>query len=629
MKLNLLCSILLCLVVASLPAYSQQGPPVPTSLKTLKAVHPRLIILDSQIPAIKRNIAADAFAKKQFDSMRVRAEFLLSQPVSPYSPKGPRGQELSSAREILEHILTLSGMYRLSGDKRFADRAVAEMTSAAQFPTWYANLLANSEFTAAMGIGYDWMYPVLTPQQRALIRDAIEKKGIGPFTRHMDRKDFHLRNNWADVFYGSATVAALAIADPEDKASMELAEKVVGYTRPGMKWIMELFAPDGGFDEGPIYWGYATIYNVLYIASMDSAVGTDFGASTMPGFEETPTYLIQATGPLFTSANFGDARPEVASPSPQIYWFANRFHRPAYMVQQRLFEDHMRHKIAAMPVHDGLKRFNMLGIFWYASAPQPKSAPSLPLVQSFARTQQAYMRTSWNDPKAWYIGFKAGEAGVSHGHLDLGSFVMDGLGERWAVDLGSESYSVPEYFGKKRWNYFRTQTRSHNTLLVDNENEDRNGIADILFAKKVGTNEYSVADLDKVYKGKLEAWKRGIAILHGNRVVVQDEVAPAKPVDIIWNFQTRSEVEIAPDGRTAILSQNGVRIKATILEPAKAHFSTSVAQITPEETANPGLTDLIIERRQTSEPETIAVMFSDPQQSQSFHLKKLADWGNK
>ena len=43
------------------------------------------------------------------------------------------------------------------------------------------------------------------------------------------------------------------------------AEQVISYARPAMAEIMQLFAPDGGFEEGPVYWTYATIYNVLYI----------------------------------------------------------------------------------------------------------------------------------------------------------------------------------------------------------------------------------------------------------------------------------------------------------------------------------------------------------------------------
>ena len=627
MKVKLFFLSLVTLALTS-AAHGQQGPLTPTLLARLKPAHPRLIILDSQIPEIKANIAADPFAKARFEAMRSQADSLLAAPTSPFKPEGPRGTPLWSAREIEERVLTLSGMYRLTGDKRFADRGIAEMTSAAQFPNWYPGvLLANSEFTAAISIGYDWLYPVLTTEQRVLIREAIQKKGLGPYMRHMERNDFHLRNNWAQVFFGSGTVAALAVAEPGDEPSMALAQNVIGYARPGMEWIMELFAPDGGFEEGPIYWGYATIYNVLYIASLDSALGTDFGAASMPGFAQTPEYLIQALGPTYALANFGDARPEVVSPSPQMYWFANEYHRPVFAVDQRAFEQYQRRRIdELMSVERGLKRFDMLGVLWYAAAPQPKTAPPLPLVQSFSRTAQAYMRTSWGDPNALYIAFKGGDAAASHGHLDLGSFIMDAYGKRWAIDLGSEDYSVPGYFGKQRWNYFRTQTRSHNTLLVGGENQDRDATAEIIFARASKRNELAIANLDKVYKGKLQSWKRGIAILSEQRVLVQDEVIPAKPVAITWNLQTKAHIRIGQDRRTADLMIDDIDMKAMILSPANAGFSASVASITPAETPNPDVTDLMIEQHDVSAPETIAVLLSRKRENKRIRLHKLSDW---
>ena len=71
--------------------------------------------------------------------------------------------------------------------------------------------------------------------------------------------------------------------------------------------IMKLFAPDGGFEEGPTYWLYATAYNLMYIDALDTALGTDFGVSNAEGFDRTGDYHIQADGPTYLLSNFGDA----------------------------------------------------------------------------------------------------------------------------------------------------------------------------------------------------------------------------------------------------------------------------------------------------------------------------------
>lgn len=623
---------LLCCLLLTSPSliHAQEGPPLPTPMDTLKAAHPRLLILDSDLPSIKAHIAADPFAKAEFDRIHARAISLLSSQPETFELGGPRPTLLPVAREMEGRILTLSGMYRLTGDKRFADRAIAEMLSAAKFPDWHPRTPLNTaELTAAMGIGYDWLYPILTSSQRTEIRQAIVDKGIHTYLARINRNQMHYQNNWAQVIYGGHTVAALAVAEPNDQTSIERAQKVIGYARPGIALVMKLFAPDGGFEEGPIYWGYATIYNVLYIASLDSALGTDFGASKMAGFDVTPEYEIQATGPFFEYANFSDSHPE-AQLSSQMYWFANRFHRPVYAAHERALMESQKKdgKLDTDFFHHA--RFEIMGLLWSAMTPEPKSVQSLSKVQSFSRIQQAYMRSSWFDPNAAYVGFKGGQAGVSHGHLDLGSFVFDDLGQRWASDLGPETYGVPDYFGKLRWTYYRTQTRAHNTIAVDDENEDRDGVCTILFAHNRGKDEFIVADLDKAYKSKLQSWKRGIAILGNRRILVQDEITPLKAVNLIWHLHTFANVEIAADKRSATLRIQDKVMHARIVAPAEAHFNIAPPPVLkPGETPNAGVTDLVIEQPQSSTKQVIAVLFSPKGDNKTVHLKNLTDWNKR
>jgi hypothetical protein len=155
------------LLISFLPLAAQEGPPVPTSLKTLRATHPRLIILDSDLPAIKARIASDPFAKSRYDSLLAESESLLKVKPRVYVINGPRGTLLWTVRIVEKRVLTLAGMYRLTGDRRFADRAIAEMLAAASFPDWdIRHPLSAGEMTATLGICYDCLYQVLKTQQR-------------------------------------------------------------------------------------------------------------------------------------------------------------------------------------------------------------------------------------------------------------------------------------------------------------------------------------------------------------------------------------------------------------------------------------------------------------------------------
>ena len=87
-------------------------------------------------------------------------------------------------------------------------------------------------------------------------------------------------------------------------------------------------------------------------------------------------------------------------------------------------------------------------------------------------------RSSWTDPNATFVGFKGGSPSANHGQMDIGSFVLDADGVRWAMDLGAEGYHGIESRGMNlwdrsqdsdRWTIFRQCNAGHNTLVIDGQ----------------------------------------------------------------------------------------------------------------------------------------------------------------
>ena len=586
------------------------------TLDTLNTKHPRLLFTDNDLPAIRRAIKSDPFAKQQYQELLARGEALLEAPPDKYEIGGPEHTLLTVARDLEDRIITLAALYRINGDRRFATRATQEMLSAASYPNWFpSHFLDTAEATTALGIGYDWLYSTLSPQDRKTIRDALVTKGIDPWLSLIAAGKAHYANNWTQVCNGGETIGALAIADEERSR----AEQVISYARPSMTEIMRLFAPDGGFEEGPGYWAYATIYNVLYINALETALGTDSGISDSPGFSLTPEYRIQATGPTNLYANFGDAN-STASPAPQMFWFARRFHRPAYAVSERELATALDGHMDSYTLKDS-ERFAAFGLIWSALVTGPDKTSDPPLVQSFSRVAQAYIRSEWHDPRAWYIAFKGGDAHASHAHLDLGSFVFDALGQRWAIDLGPDNYGLPGYFGQL-WSYYRQGTEGHNTLTIDGGNEDHDAKA---WLTTVG-HDFAIANLDQAYKGKVQSWKRGIMLLGSQQILVEDELTPARPVDVVWNFHTAATVEIAPDGRSARLIQKGATMEARIISPLNCRFATANAEMPAPQASNKGVTNLVIRLPKQSVSQTITVLFLRPEDRVTSPVRSLATW---
>jgi hypothetical protein len=205
--------------------------------------------------------------------------------------------------------------------------------------------------------------------------------------------------------------------------------------------------------------------------------------------------------------------------------------------------------------------------------------------------QTAFLRSSWDDPNAVFVGVKGGDNKANHGHLDLGSFVLDGGGVRWALDLGPDDYNLPAYFGAQRWRYYRLRTESHNTVMIDDENQDPRAEASIsarLFSPDLSWVE---VDLTRAYH-RLKLFRRKVGIAQGQQVFIQDVLASEQPVDALWGMLTDAEATL--DGQTAELQKSGWTLSAEILSPRHAVFDIVPAAAPPPQALNPGVKKLVV-----------------------------------
>ena len=188
----------------------------------------------------------------------------------------------------------------------------------------------------------------------------------------------------------------------------------------------------------------------------------------------------------------------------------------------------------------------------------------------------ALFRGSWSDPSALFVGFKAGENSGRHAHLDLGSFILDADGQRWALDLGVDNYELPGYFdyAGPRWNYFRVNNRSHNTVTPGEGSQRREAVAPIVAFGDAPDRAFAVADLTAAYPAEARSLRRGISVLNRGRVLVEDEFVPAiagSPASD-WVMVTAAQIALSADARTATLTLENRTLRAEVLSPAEARF---------------------------------------------------------
>ncbi|MGQ9523836.1 MAG: heparinase II/III domain-containing protein [Armatimonadota bacterium] len=577
------------------PAVSGDQPGVPrvsteTVLRTLNPRHPRLIVLDVDVQRIKNLARTDPAVSRLLESVIRSAERTLNAPTVQYKLIGPR--LLNESRGAVNRVYFLASAYRLTGDTRFAERARRELIAAANLPDWHpSHFLDTAEMCHAVGIGYDWLYQYLSPEDRMVIRRAIVEKGLLPGD---DEKASHnwwyrVRHNWNQVCHGGLAIGALAIADEEP----EVASRVIARALDCVPLAMAEYAPDGGWAEGPGYWGYATTYNVYFLAALETALGRDFGMGSLPGFRNAGNFRIHCVGPTGLTFNYADAGSQAGSATCML-WLARRFRRPIYAW-------HAQHYSANGP----------LDLFWYQPAARGPRASRYPLNAFFRGVNVVFMRSAWEDPQALFVGFKGGDNRANHSHLDLGTFVLDALGRRWALDLGADDYNLPGYFGGQRWTYYRLRTEGHNTLTFNGENQDPSAKAPIIAYRSARSQTFAVADLTAAYRKHASRVWRGISMLAGRQVLIQDEVKAASPTEVVWTMHTPAAVGIS--GREAELTIDGAVLACRILEPEEARFEVLPADPPPPQAQQPNVKRLVV-RMRVSDNARLAVLLSvDPQ----------------
>jgi len=574
----LLAAVGICVASSSLSqtiaANNSVSPSDP--LATLKPGHPRLLVSEADWGSLRSRSQSDPDLANVVARIEADARWLLGQPPLRYQKQGKRLLDIS--RQAIERIMLWSVTYHLTGDRAYAERARAEMLNLAALPDWNpSHFLDTAEMTTAMAFGYDWLYDELDPPARQIVCRAIVEKGLEPGLAATGQGSWHQsENNWNQVCFGGLTLGALAIAGEEP----EPARRLLAEARTGIAAGLRPYAPDGVYPEGPGYWGYGTEYQTLMLAALQTALGTQWNLDASPGFLSSAAAQLQLTGPSGDCFNYFDCGPHTEL-QPAMFWFANRLRHPALLYFQRKpLRDALGKSVATEADYHENRLFSLIAL-WWCRLPDPGTAPNLPLVwHGRGPNPVGVFRTSWSDTNALFLAFKGGQAGLSHGHMDAGSFVLEADGVRWALDLGRQDYLSLESKGlgiwsygqdSERWRVFRLNNFSHNTLTIGGQLHRVDGAARITDFHDAPAPQATV-DLSPVFAGEAKQVHRQFALGTDRTVFIRDEVTGVTPgKEVRWAMVTKARIGLS--GTRATLKQAGKILQARLLSPADAVFS--------------------------------------------------------
>jgi Heparinase II/III-like protein len=542
-------------------------------LQNVKSVpnHPRIMLLRGEEKEIQQSVKNDLYLGKIHQSILQQCDKMLS--AEPLKRIQIGRRLLDKSREALRRIFYLSYAYRTTNDRKYLQRAETELLTVAQFSDWNpSHFLDVGEMTMAVAIGYDWLYDSLQPSTLPILREAILSKGIAPSFDARYNSWLTASHNWNQVCNAGMTYGALAIFEDNP----DLAKRVIDRAIGSIKLPMEDYAPHGAYPEGYSYWGYGTSFNVLFLSAIERALGSEYGLADAKGFLQTASYYQHMVGSSGQPFNYSDAGSSGAGVSPAVFWFAKRNKDNSLLFNIK--------NVISGNKTSANDRILPAALVWGSGISFEKVIPPQQLLWSGqGKSPVTMLRTSWTNPNAIYVGLKAGSASVNHAHMDVGSFVMDALGQRWAMDFGMQEYESLESKGVKlwgreqsaqRWEVFRYNNFVHNTLTINGQLHQVEGYADIERNTTSAAFLSSITNLSNIYSKDATSVKRGVAIVESKAVLVQDEiVANQKTALLRWTMATPATVQLLPDG-TAELTQNGKKLTLKVLWPANAKLQT-------------------------------------------------------
>lgn len=574
--------------------------------------HPRLFASAADWDLLKKRISTDDFSSRIFRILLARSEKLLAEPPVKREMQGRR--LLAVSRLCLERVTALSCTSRLTGDDRFARRAVEEMKAAAAFSDWNpSHFLDVGEMSLALAIGYDWLHDRMSPEDRSTIAKALLEKGVGPTWEGKQANWVTSTNNWNQVCHTGITLAALAIAEDHP----ELAEKTLERAVSNIGKCMHSYAPDGAYAEGPMYWGYGTMFHVTLLSAVQHLTGNMFGMDMYPGFAESGDYILQMSMPSDTFFCYSDARPNRGFEVP-LFWFAGKYGRPDLVAYELRNLDAKLSGYNGRKQNDGLRLLPLI-LFWYNPEDPVRTSLKPPATLDWlgrGPTPVAMHRSAFNDKLALCAGIKGGSPSYSHAHMDEGSFVLEADGVQWVTDLGMEEYNRLEtmkiglWDGKQngqRWEVFRLGPDSHNILRFNGKLQNVKEKSEIVRHSAEGRTPHTVVELTPSYKGQIKYARRGLAMIDRKAYLLQDEwhtLPDSGAVAVDWQLLTTADkVEPSADGKKVMLRKADKLLTLYILSPERPEIRVDDVSKGKRDfdAENPGAKQLIL--RLTTPPD--------------------------
>ena len=304
-----------------------------------------------------------------------------------------------------------------------------------------------------------------------------------------------------------------------------------------------MYGPDGVYPHNLLAWEYGTGFEVMLVAALQSALGTDAGLTSQESFMRSGEFVTHLISPSEKIFGFGDCNQADVHAQPVKYWFAQK--------KNDLSQVAMDERLAK---GGKVLENSMLPLYMIFTSSMDLSKSKLPEKKWWCSRGEASLftyRSGW-EAGSDYFAIKGGKAQPDIAHQDVGSFVYEVDGVRWAVECDA---------------------KAGNILSFNTQPQKAGGKADIV-SHNVTTREKQVEmDLSAVYADGAQSVKRSVHLDKKNNLTLTDEIGGvAQPSIVEWSMLTEAQPQIVSP-QIIMLTQDGktlyVKMKSRSRSEAK------------------------------------------------------------
>ncbi len=507
----------------------------------------RLLLSYDELMQLRRNAKEDEQLKDYVAKLKV--DFGTGSAAFASAPIA----SVDALTESADKILAFSTLYRVTGDKKYSERAALECEALAGLSDWNPNLMsALGTVALAVAICYDWCHHVWSEGRKAIIERAMLRNGMRVGLECYDgkRKMWIAGGTAAAVVNAGMLAMALALCDIYPETVLKLLDRILR----NAELCFASYAPDGGYAEGVAAWEKSYRALSLMIAMLEKACGNDYGFGSAPGFNGSIYF------PICTENANGMWNYHNSTAIPVDNCMAFR--------ASALIEDPTPAWLRRQQLIAGQKKVSPFDIVFYMPV-DDAYAPRMPLDAVYRKAGLAVMRSGWSG-EDWFLGLHGGSNAVANGDLDCGSVILDCGGVRFFAETGGIA-SLPVTM--------RRRAAGQNTIVVNpvaSPAPDQNPTAEAKLTEMRGSMEriYAVVDMTST-NSAIARGKRGVMLTENRSVaVIQDELVLKAPGKIVWSVYTPASVTLQGGNKIAKLEKNGKTLLCKAGGFGQARFAT-------------------------------------------------------